>query len=94
MVESENVDIIKEDLLQVVLQGTAKECQVKSKKIYGKTGTAEIKKDQKDNTGTENGWFCAFDDDDNLIVSVVEDVKGRGGSHYVVRKTKEIFEEL
>ena len=94
VLNQENVDIIKEDLLQVVLQGTAKECQVKSKKIYGKTGTAEIKKDQKDNTGTENGWFCAFDDDDNLIVSVVEDVKGRGGSHYVVRKTKEIFEEL
>ena len=94
VVSQENVNIIKEDLLQVVQKGTAKECQIKHKTIYGKTGTAEIKKDQKDTSGTENGWFCTFDDDDNLIVSVVEDVKGRGGSHYVVKKTKEIYESL
>ena len=94
VISSENANIIKQDLLQVVLKGTAKECIIEGKNIYGKTGTAEIKKDQQDTTGTENGWFCAFDDESNLIVSVVEDVKGRGGSHYVVRKTKEIFEEL
>ena len=91
VISSENANIIKQDLLQVVLKGTAKECIIEGKNIYGKTGTAEIKKDQQDTTGTENGWFCAFDDESNLIVSVVEDVKGRGGSHYVVRKTKEIF---
>ena len=91
VISSENANIIKQDLLQVVLKGTAKECMIEGKNIYGKTGTAEIKKDQQDTTGTENGWFCAFDDESNLIVSVVEDVKGRGGSHYVVRKTKEIF---
>ena len=94
VISPENASIIKQDLLQVVLQGTAKECIIKGKNIYGKTGTAEIKKDQQDTTGTENGWFCAFDDESHLIVSVVEDVKGRGGSHYVVRKTREIFEEI
>jgi len=94
VISAGNANIIKQGLLQVVLQGTAKECIIEGTNIYGKTGTAEIKKDQQDKNGTENGWFCAFDDDSNLIVSVVEDVKGRGGSHYVVRKTKEIFEEL
>ena len=66
---------------------------IEGKNIYGKTGTAEKKKDQNDKNGEEIGWFNAFDDQNNLIISMCENVKTKGGSHYVVKKTKEIFEE-
>ncbi len=60
--------------------------------LAGKTGTAEIKASKEDNSGTELGWFSVFTADPKtrrpfLIVSMVEDVKERGGSGYVVGKT-------
>jgi penicillin-binding protein len=94
IISPEIANEIKEDLLQVVLQGTAKECIIEGKNIYGKTGTAEIKATQDDKNGHETGWFNAFDDNGHLIVSVIENVEHRGGSHYVVRKTKGIFEGM
>ena len=65
--------------------------------LAGKTGTAEIKASKDDAFGTELGWFTIFTADkttDNpiLIVSMVEDVKGRGGSGYVVGKDKQVLE--
>jgi len=64
--------------------------------LAGKTGTAEIKASKDDRTGTELGWFAVFTTDPNLetpilLVSMVEDVKDRGGSGYVVRKDKAIL---
>ena len=52
--------------------------------LAGKTGTAEIKDSKEDTEGTELGWFAVLTPDKNserpvLIVSMVEDVKGRGG---------------
>ena len=63
----------------------------------GKTGTGEIKQSKDDTTGTELGWFVMFNADDSaehhlLVVTMVEDVKNRGGSHYVVPKIKTLFE--
>ena len=51
-----------------------------------------------DKDGTEIGWFNAFnvgENDENslLIVSMVENVKGKGGSHYLLPKVKTIFEQ-
>ncbi len=90
---------IKDDLIQVVEnpKGTGHQAYIEDIKIAGKTGTAEIKKDQNDNSGTELGWFNCFTIDDDqskniLIVSMVEDVKNRGGSHYVVPKVRKIIE--
>lgn len=65
--------------------------------LAGKTGTAEIKASKEDTSGTELGWFAIFTaektvDKPILIVSMVEDVKGRGGSGYVVEKDKEVLE--
>ena len=58
--------------------------------LAGKTGTAEIKASKDDTSGTELGWFAIFTAEDTecpiLIISMVEDVKGRGGSGYVVKK--------
>lgn len=61
--------------------------------LAGKTGTAEIKASKEDTSGTELGWFCVFTTDKTmqnpiLIVNMVEDVKDRGGSGYVVKKDK------
>lgn len=87
-------NIIKEDLIQIVEneEGTAHSVKTSGKTIGGKTGTAEIKDSKEDENGTEIGWFNSFCEDKNLlIISMVEDVKDRGGSHYLLPKIKEIY---
>ncbi len=91
-ISSEIANVIKNDLIQVVEKGTAKDAKIDGKQIAGKTGTAEIKKDQSDENGTEIGWFDVFDDNETLIISMVQNVKDIGGSHYVVKKVKNILE--
>lgn len=66
--------------------------------LAGKTGTAEIKSSKDDISGTELGWFSIFTTEKNIsnpimIVSMVEDVKGRGGSGYVVKKDSQVIDE-
>lgn len=66
--------------------------------LAGKTGTAEIKASQEDTSGTELGWFSVMTPDKKtskpiLVVSMVEDVKGRGGSGYVVEKDKDVLDK-
>lgn len=94
-------DIIRNDLIQVVENpaGTGHEARIEGMSIAGKTGTAEIKASQDDVTGTELGWFNAFIADSAssqqlMVVSMVEDVKDRGGSHYLVPKIKAVFQSL
>lgn len=94
VINSENANIIKDDLIQVVKDGTGKDANIEGKTIAGKTGTAEIKASKNDKTGTEIGWFDAFDEDGNLIISMVENVENRGGSNYVVKKVAEIFDTM
>ena len=95
----EAANIIKEDLIEVVenANGTAHAAQIKGMTIAGKTGTAEIKTSKDDKNGTEIGWFNAFRVSDNknkqlLIVNMIEDVKDRGGSHYLLSKVKSMFQ--
>ena len=92
-------DTIRDDLIQVVENpgGTAHSAQIEGKTIAGKTGTAEIKDSKDDTEGTEIGWFNAFtvnetDENSRLIISMVENVKGKGGSHYLLPKVKAILE--
>ncbi|SDX31767.1 penicillin-binding transpeptidase domain-containing protein [Eubacterium barkeri] len=92
-------ETIRNDLIQVVEnpEGTGHDAQIEGLSIAGKTGTAEIKASQADATGTELGWFAAFTADPAvarplMVVSMVEDVKDRGGSHYVVPKVKAVME--
>ena len=66
--------------------------------LAGKTGTAEIKASKDDTSGTELGWFAVFTAEETverpiLIISMVEDEKGRGGSGYVVKKDSLVLEE-
>ena len=65
--------------------------------LAGKTGTAEIKDSVEDTEGTEIGWFAVFTENPEaekpiLIVSMVENVKGLGGSGYVVNKDKAVLD--
>lgn len=96
----QSVKIIRDDLIQVVENpnGTGHSAITKGITIAGKTGTAEIKASKDDITGTELGWFNAFTVDENsdkqyLAIAMIEDVKNRGGSHYVIPIVKSIFED-
>lgn len=64
--------------------GTGYAVHRKDLTLAGKTGTAEIKASKEDASGTELGWFAVLTPNKNekkpiLIVSMVEDVKERGG---------------
>lgn len=66
--------------------------------LAGKTGTAEIKASKDDTSGTELGWFaiCTAEKEVErpiLMISMVEDVKERGGSGYVVKRDSLVLEE-
>lgn len=65
--------------------------------LAGKTGTAEIKASQTDTTGTELGWFAVLTPEKDterpiLLLTMVEDVKERGGSGYVVGKSSRVLD--
>ena len=89
-------NIIKEDLIQVVEnpEGTANDMRVDGRTIAGKTGTAELKA-SKDAQADVLGWFDCFTTDDNenqlLVVSMVENGRDLGGSHYLISKIKTLF---
>lgn len=94
---SDIASTILNDLTQVVSnpEGTGHSAYNAAIPLAGKTGTAEIKKSQTDTTGTENGWFVAVNTNNPklLVLEMVEDVKNRGGSHYVVPKVGDIFNQ-
>lgn len=89
----ETTKTIKEDLINAIADenGTGHAIYHDSVVLAGKTGTAEIKQSQSDTTGTELGWFTVMTTDEKqpiLMTTIVEDVKDRGGSGYVVEHTK------
>ncbi len=92
----ETTDEIKSDLIQVVEDnnGTAHALNNSQYQLAAKTGTGEIKDSQDDTTGTELGWLSVASTDSSkpiVITTMVEDVKGRGGSNYVVNGVKQPF---
>ena len=95
----EIAETVASDLVKVVSSehGTGHAINRSDIQLAGKTGTAEIKASKSDTTGTELGWFSVFTTDQAvekpiLLVSMVEDVKNRGGSGYVVRKDKVVLD--
>lgn len=94
----EAANIIKEDLIQVVESptGTAHDLKVNGVKLAGKTGTAELKA-SKEEKGKTLGWFDCFTVDEELdksmlIVSMVEDGGSNGGSRYLKKIIRTLFE--
>ncbi|ETI67461.1 penicillin-binding transpeptidase domain-containing protein [Neobacillus vireti] len=97
LVPSEQAVLIAADLRKVVADasGTAHRAEMADYPLAGKTGTAEIKQKQGE-TGTENGWFIAYNTNKPslMIAMMVEDVQGRGGSQIPVEKVKNIYMKL
>jgi len=89
----EAADIIKDDMIQVVEQGTAKDMKINGVTIAGKTGTAELKASKEEKADTI-GWFdcLALDyQEPYLIVGMVEKGNENGGSHYLIPMIKRTF---
>ncbi|PZT56269.1 penicillin-binding transpeptidase domain-containing protein [Paenibacillus silvae] len=88
---------VKNALKEVVSRqgGTAHALSSIAGGLAGKTGTAELKA-KKGEQGQENGFFVTFDTESPsfLLAAVIEEVNGRGGSHYVVDRLKPFLEKL
>lgn len=85
------------DMLKQVVEnpkGSAHSLAELDKGLAGKTGTAEMKV-AKNSIGTENGWFVSLDtkSSDLIMAWMIENVKGRGGSHLVVDRMKPILDK-
>lgn len=94
-IASDNVKTLTDDLVQVVENpsGTANTNPPSRIKLLGKTGTAELKIDQKDTNAEENGGLAMDVENPRLVVAmIIEDVKNRGESHYLVPIVKRIFD--
>ena len=95
-ITKEAANTIKEDLIQVIEnpEGTANDMKVSGRTIAGKTGTAELKGAKGEEAETI-GWFDCFTDDENknqlLVIGMVEDGRDLGGSHYIIKKIKQLF---
>ena len=90
---------VLDDMIKVVNDphGTGYKAHRDNVTLAGKTGTAEIKASKEDTSGTELGWFAVMTADSAverpiLLVSMVEDVKGRGGSGDVVEKVDKVMD--
>lgn len=92
---------VKDAMIQVVENpdGTAHGCKRDGIALAAKTGTAEIKDSKEDTSGTELGWLGVMSTDTSdqesfLVMTMVEDVKNRGGSGYVVSKTAAVLDAV
>lgn len=95
----ETANLVLEAMKKVIseVEGTGYDAYREDVVLAGKTGTAEIKASTEDTSGTELGWFCVFtaektEEKPVLLISMTEDVKERGGSGYVVEKSKAVLD--
>lgn len=94
VISADTAETIKNDLIQVIENpnGTGAGGKIDGLTLLGKTGTAEIKETQDDTSGVERGWFiCETTEDIEkpiVFAGMTEDVKDKGGSHYVVGKVR------
>lgn len=75
--------------------GSGNLAKIEGINLAGKTGTAEIKSSKDDKSGSENGWFVAINTENSKIVisMIIEDVKQKNGSEYVVPKVKNVMQK-
>ncbi|SLK19143.1 MULTISPECIES: penicillin-binding protein PBP4(5) [unclassified Paenibacillus] len=96
VITPEVANTVKDALGEVVTRsgGTAHSLNSLPEGLAAKTGTAELKA-KKGEKGQENGFVVVFDTESPsfLIAAVIEQVNGRGGSHYVLDKLKPFLEK-
>ena len=96
-ITKEAAETIKNDLIQVVENGSANDMKIEGTTIAGKTGTAELKTSSEDTESGTLGWFNCFTtnrtEGNLLIVSMVENVQdnSEGGGHYLIQKIRNII---
>lgn len=88
---------VEQMMIQVVENpnGTGNGAKIDGVTLAGKTGTAELKTSKEDTEGTELGWFNVYtvtEENPLLMITMAEDVKGRGGSGYVVDRVHQVLE--
>ncbi|WP_078412801.1 penicillin-binding transpeptidase domain-containing protein [Priestia abyssalis] len=92
----QTAQIVQNGLIGIIEDpnGTAHEAKITGMRLAGKTGTSELKQTQGEK-GEEKGWFVAVDTNNpNLLIAMMIDhVENRGGSHYVVPKVRQVFEQ-
>ena len=94
----EAANTVKNDLIQVVENGSANDMKIPGLTIAGKTGTAELKTSREDTESGTLGWFDCFtvgrSQGDLLMVGMVENTQNNndGGSHYIISKMKTILQ--
>ncbi|MFE7062666.1 penicillin-binding transpeptidase domain-containing protein [Sutcliffiella sp. NPDC057660] len=97
IVSEEQAKLLQTSLRKIVSEGSSQKANISGREIAGKTGTAEIKMEQG-TTGTENGWFVSYDQQDPTMLTamMIEGVEAKEprGSTYTVEMTKRFYEAL
>lgn len=95
-IDKDNLKELQKDFSGVINDpnGSGYLCKIDGVNLAGKTGTAEIKSTKEDINGDEISWFAAVDlGDSKLTVSMVmEEMKDKSTSKYLVPKVKNIVE--
>jgi len=96
LISAANAKVLADDLKAVIEEpsGTAHSIQIPGVSLAGKTGTAELKKDANDTNAEENGWFVVMNTDNPKLVmaTMMENVKSKGGSHFVLDGQKKVLD--
>lgn len=95
VISIDSINILKDDLTSVIedVNGASHNVKIDGLALAGKTGTAELQKDESDTTAPQNGWFVCMDTaDPKIVVSMlIEDVKNKGGGHYVTPMVRAVM---
>lgn len=92
LISADNAAILRADLREVVVNGSAKDANIPSVKLSGKTGTTELKSSQEKG-GKENGFFVGYQTDETsyILAMMIESIEDKGGSSYVVKKVAQVM---
>lgn len=100
IVSAETTNQVKNLLEGVVTQekGSARDLRTDGVWLGAKTGTAELKASKDDENQRQLGWLAwmagkTADKPDIVVAMMVDEVQGRGGSHYLFPAVKQMLKE-
>ncbi|CAG9621621.1 penicillin-binding transpeptidase domain-containing protein [Sutcliffiella rhizosphaerae] len=89
---TENAQLLQKLLRTTVTEGKSNIANLPGREIAGKTGTAEINKEE----GIENGLWVSYDQKDPTLITamLIEDVLEKGGSRHTIELTSKFYQAL